>query len=397
MIYAHPDASRTNSRHIPTCIDLFCGAGGFTLGFCQAGGIPIAAVDHDQDAMETYQQMFPICDETYCGDIETWRPSSSLRGVDVVIGGPPCQGFSLARGLRFVDDPRNHLYKEFVRLVAELQPAWIVLENVEGITNIGEGVILRQIYEDFQEIGYRLDHRVITMADYGVPQTRKRAIFVGTRTNAQFTWPAPTHRPLKEVQLNLFNEYQPYVSVSQALSDLPWPMGRYFAHRANSQMRGPRNRRADIDPAFTLRIRGDEFALCEEPASGAFIPGPLPEIEFVYRPAATTFQQLMRETPPPWITDYQPPPSSDLPPQELKGTRRLAVQEQARLQAFPDWFKFSGRPYAQGQQIGNAVPPLFARQLFREILSLLDEPEVRQDHVGTGAKVILKEMEISVG
>lgn len=397
MPYIHPNTGCPNNRRPPTCLDLFCGAGGLTLGFCQAGGIPLAAVDHDHDAIETYQRMFPICQETYCGNIETWQPSSNVRGVDVVIGGPPCQGFSLARGSRFVDDPRNHLYKEFVRLVTELQPTWIVLENVEGITNIGEGIILRQIYEDFQQIGYRLDHKVITMADYGVPQTRKRAIFVGTRTNAQFTWPTPTHKPWKKAQLNLFDKYQAYVSVAQALSDLPWPMGKYFAHRANSQMRGPRNRQTDIDPAFTLRIRGDEFGLCEEPASGAFIPGSLPEVELVYRPAATVFQQLMRENPPPWIADYQPPPVRDTPPQELKGTRRLAVQEQARLQTFPDWFKFSGRPYAQGQQIGNAVPPLFARQLFESILSQLDQPEMRQDHVGTGAEVMLKDVEISVG
>ncbi len=397
MPYTHPYAGRATSRCIPTCIDLFCGAGGLTLGFCQAGGIPIAAVDHDPDAMETYRRMFPICEETYCGDIEAWHPSSSLRGVDVVIGGPPCQGFSLARGFRFVDDPRNHLYKDFVRLVAELQPAWVVMENVEGITNIGKGVVLRQVYQDFQEIGYRIDHRVITMADYGVPQTRKRAIFVGTRTNAHFTWPEPTHRPWKEVQLGLFNEYQAYISVAQALSDLPWPLGRYFAHRANSQMRGPRNRQADIDPAFTLRIRGDEFALCEIPAPSAFVPGPLPEVELVYRPAANVFQQMMREDPPPWLVGYQPPQVHDHPPQELKGTRRLAVREQARLQTFPDWFTFSGRPYAQGRQIGNAVPPLFARQLFEAILRQLDEPEVRQDPVSTGAEVTLEEVEVTVG
>jgi DNA (cytosine-5)-methyltransferase 1 len=365
-----------------------------SLGFCQAGGVPIAAVDNDKDAMETYQQMFPICQEVYCGNIEEWHPNINHQSVDVMIGGPPCQGFSLARGLRFVDDPRNHLYKQFVRLVASWQPSWIVMENVEGIINIGKGLILRQIYEDFQEIGYQLDHRVINMADYGVPQTRKRAIFVGTRTNSQFTWPEPTHKPQKAMQQDLFYEHQPYISVGQALNDLPWPMGKYFAHRANSQMRGPRNRYVDIDPAFTLRIRGDEFALCEEPAPSAFIPGQLPEVDFIYRPIANEFQQTMREAPPFWIRDSSSSTVRDLDVQELKGTRRLAVREQARLQTFPDWFTFSGRTYAQGRQIGNAVPPLFAQQLFKTIFQHLDQGEVRQNRASSRAEVLLNEIEV---
>lgn len=395
MSYLYFNDTLNNKQYIPKCIDLFCGAGGFTLGFCQAGGIPIAAVDHDLDSINTYKMMFPFCRETYCGSIETWQTNKILQDVDVVIGGPPCQGFSQARGLRFVDDPRNYLYKEFVRLVAEVQPSWVVMENVEGIISLGKGFFLQQIYDDFREIGYQIDHRVITMADYGVPQTRKRAIFVGTRTNQNFMWPEPTHKPWTKLQLDLFNEYQPYVSVEQALGDLPWPMGKYFAHRANSQMRGPRNRLVAKDPAFTLRIRGDEFALCEEPAVGAFVPGHLPERELIYMPISNAFQQLMREEPPPWIEAYQAPVIYDIDPPKLQGTRRLAIRELARLQTFPDWFAFTGRPYSQARQIGNAVPPLFARQLFQAIFRHLNKSEIRQDHISTSAETLFKNMGVS--
>lgn len=354
---------------VPTCIDLFCGAGGLSLGFAQAGGLPVAAVDHDTESMATYSANFPMCTEVLAGDIETWTAPSSVRGVDVVIGGPPCQGFSLARGTRFLDDPRNHLYKEFVRLVKQLQPSWIVMENVQGITNIGDGAILRQIYEDFQAAGYALDHRVVNMAEYGVPQTRKRAIFVGSRRGTPFTWPTVTHR-VRGDQTTLLPE-SPFVSIADAIDDLPWDLGEYFAHRANSKMRGPRNRRTYEDPAFTLRVRGDEFALCEVPATGAFPPGPCPERELVYRTASTWFQRAMREVPPDWARVQKRRKITSEPKGKLVGTRRLHPRELARLQSFPDWFQFSGGSYSQGRQIGNAVPPLFARQLFASILTAL--------------------------
>lgn len=366
-------ASSTSFNDNPTCIDLFCGAGGLTLGFAQAGGLPVAAVDHDKDSIETYRNMFPMTKELFCGDIEQWKPKALEDiDIDVVIGGPPCQGFSLARGQRFVDDPRNSLYKEFVRLVDHYQPKWLVLENVPGITNIGGGVILNQIYEDFRAIGYELDHKIINMADYGVPQARRRTIFVGNRLGIKFKWPEPTHTdPKKLVRLGAdLIQGKSYLPIIDAVGDLPWPVGNYFSHRANSKMRGPRNRDILSQPAFTLRTRGDEFAFCELPAVSSFIPDTKPdESDFYYLPAKSEYQKLMREKAPVWIKGYKPAEIRDIKPQKLKGTRRLAVKEQSRLHSFPDWFQFSGRPYSQGKQIGNAVPPLFAKQLFQSLLS----------------------------
>lgn len=376
---------KLDRRHVPTCVDLFSGAGGLTLGFCRAGGLPLAAVDSDPASIETYSSMFPMTREIYQGDIKTWHPETDLSKATVMIGGPPCQGFSLARGLRFVDDPRNNLYEEFIRLIARFQPEWVVMENVTGITNIGKGSILRQIYEDFNEAGYWLDHRVINMADYGVPQARKRTIFVGSRVSSHFSWPAPTHVSRKH-GLGAAHPY--YVSVGEALSDLNWPHGKYFSHRANSQMRGPRNRHVMTDPAFTLRTRGDEFALCAHPATGAFSPGPMPESETEYFSAKTNYQLLMRETPPEWIEDYEAPEVCDGEPQDLKGTRRLTIRELARLQSFPDWFAFSGSPYTQGRQIGNAVPPLFAEHLFHALLKQSSQAHTIQDATGSTLKAV---------
>jgi DNA (cytosine-5)-methyltransferase 1 len=366
----------TNDNY-PVCIDLFSGAGGLTLGFCQAGGLPIAAVDNDPDSIETYKRMFPMCEEVFCGDIEQWKPNNSYKkNVDVVIGGPPCQGFSLARGLRFVDDPRNHLYKEFVRLVSIFQPKWFVLENVQGITNIGDGIILKQIYEDFNSIDYKVTHQLVNMAEYGVPQLRKRAVFVGNNLGKDFRWPEKKFK--KQSKTSISPESLPrYRTINEALSDLPWDIGSYFAHRANSKMRGPRNRDVFNDPAFTLRVRGDEFAFCEKPATKAFIPDFIPdESNFFYLPSNNEYQIAMRETPPSWIMDYKRPEERNSKSKtSLSGTRRLAIREQARLQSFPDWFQFYGRKYSQASQIGNAVPPLFAKQLFEAIFQQSMEEE----------------------
>lgn len=360
----------TNYKSSPKFIDLFCGAGGLSLGCAQAGGIPVAALDADVDSVNTYKQMFSVCKDVQCTKIEEWQLKADPKSIDIIIGGPPCQGFSLARGKRFVDDPRNSLYKYFVKTVESVKPKWIVMENVPGIISIGQGSILKQIYSDFESIGYTLTHKVINMAEYGVPQSRKRTIFVGNRMGKEFVWPEPEYKPLNKNDNN-WTEAN-FRTVDMAIGDLPWPKGNYFSHRANSKMRGPRNRDVFTQPAFTLRVRGDEFAFCEQPATGAFPPGDCPERELIYYPCQNLFQESMREKPPRWLSKYQAPSVTEKKnPEKLIGTRKLAIREQARLQTFPDWFTFCGRPYSQSRQIGNAVPPLFARYLFTNIIEQL--------------------------
>lgn len=347
-----------------TAIDLFSGAGGLSLGLELAGGTSLGGVDFDVDSINTYRLNFPNAPFTHCGPIETWNPDSMLQGVDVVIGGPPCQGFSLARGLRFVDDPRNALYKHFVRTIEAVRPQWFVMENVEGILNIGAGVVREQIFEDFKGAGYTTTVRVINMADYGVPQRRRRAVFVGHRNGGDFQWPDTTHS--KHGGSQLLGDLPSHRSVHDALGDLDLTQGNYFAHRANSQMRGPRNRVVATEPAFTLRVRGDEFALCEHPAESSFIPGARPDEPLQARDPENGFQELMRG----WVPagrDALALSSTTNSAEKLKGTRRLTTREQARLQSFPDAFEFSGSVVAKARQIGNAVPPLFGKVLFESI------------------------------
>lgn len=355
----------------PTCIDLFSGAGGMSVGFLMAGGEPLGAVDIDADSISTYKRVFPKAPEVHLGDIEKWKPGNKLKEVDVIIGGPPCQGFSLARGLRFVDDPRNHLYRDFVRVVSHYGPKWFVMENVQGITNIGKGTVFKQILEDFANIGYSVDCKIVNMAEYGVPQLRKRAIFVGNSGNEKFIWPEQQHKK-KNLKSDLFFELLPdYVSVNEALGDLLLPVGNFFSHRANAQMRGPRNRCAHTDPAYTLRVRGDEFALCENPAESAFIPGAVPNENIDFLRPQNEIQEYYRHAPPSWINGVTTLKNSRKKKVPLVGTRKLTIREQARLQSFPDWVQFVGTRYSQSRQIGNAVPPLFAYHLFKRVFSYL--------------------------
>jgi len=248
------------------------------------------------------------------------------------------------------------------------------MENVEGITNIGGGIIIEQILEDFANIGYQIECKVINMALYGVPQLRKRAILVGNNIGLPFIWPTVRYydtRKAKPEPYLFCDELLPFNSVNSALSDLMLPQGNYFAHRANSQMRGPRNRLAHSEPAFTLRVRGDEFALCEHPAESAFIPGPMPTDEILYADPPNELQEMLRGSAPSWVKPEKVSRTRRKNPPMLEGTRRLTIREQARLQTFPDWFKFEGRVTSQARQIGNAVPPVFSAQLFSEIFKML--------------------------
>src|SRR4051812_41253343 len=165
----------------PTMIDLFCGAGGLSVGFARAGFRVVAGSDHDPDAMTTFRGAFPKA-VAIVGDVR--RPDvrqhviDAGRGVDVVVGGPPCQAFSQVRNhSRLIDDPRNSLYREFVSVVRDLEPRAFVMENVPGMAQMG---VKEQVEEDLGLGGmYRVRAQVVDAADFGVPQTRKRLVFLG--------------------------------------------------------------------------------------------------------------------------------------------------------------------------------------------------------------------------
>src|SRR6266545_3357258 len=169
-----------------TIIDLFAGAGGLSEGFRQAGWRVLAGADFDPDACATYARNFADS-ASICGDLRDRRTRAklySLQPVDVVVGGPPCQAFSQVRNhTRLIDDPRNSLYREFVKIVDSLRPAAFVVENVPGMAQMG---VLNQVKEDLALSGaYKVSASMVDAADFGVPQTRKRLIFIGIREDAE--------------------------------------------------------------------------------------------------------------------------------------------------------------------------------------------------------------------
>lgn len=170
------------------CIELFAGSGGLGTGFSNAGFNIISANDIWEIAGKTYVANHPnvkyiVKDiEQLTGDELLEKTGYTKNDVDVIIGGPPCQGFSTL-GKRFIDDPRNKLFKEYVRIVNDIKPKFFVMENVSGILSMEGGKVLENILKSFQEIGYKLEYRLLNAAEYGVPQQRERAIFIGTRYN----------------------------------------------------------------------------------------------------------------------------------------------------------------------------------------------------------------------
>jgi len=191
-------------------LDLFCGAGGLSNGFVQAGFKIIAGIDNNDDALQTFthnhQNVKAIKANLASLKPQTIKDQLNLKKIDVIIGGPPCQGFSIA-GKRIIEDERNQLYKSFVSFVKYFQPKVFLLENVPNITAIGKGAIKEQIISDFNKLGYAVKCQILLAANFSVPQNRKRAFFVGLKNDAEFKFPALN----KELT----------ISASEAISDLP--------------------------------------------------------------------------------------------------------------------------------------------------------------------------------
>jgi len=191
----------------PTALDLFCGAGGFTLGLQRAGYDVIAGVDYNEQAVQTYDENFDHPAYQYNlaevnplqFDLETGIQKDN---VQCLAGGPPCQGFSRSNLQRDSDDPRNNLVFRFARYVDYYQPKQFVMENVKGIQTIDDGETIRLLCEDFRGAGYRVKNRVLHAADFGVPQKRERMFFIGLRDDidGEPQFPERTHAPRDEIQ-----------------------------------------------------------------------------------------------------------------------------------------------------------------------------------------------------
>ena len=197
-------------KNKPTVIDLFCGCGGLSYGFIEAGYDVLLGIDHWKDAIITFENTHKnskgIVADLFNETPEEICKKTEIKNVDVIIGGPPCQGFSIA-GKRIVDDERNQLYKSFVNFVKFYQPHVFLMENVPNIISMGKGVVKDSIIKDFKKLGYTVVYKVLLASDYGVPQNRKRAFFIGTKNNEEFIFPEPTTKQ--------------HITSKEAISDLP--------------------------------------------------------------------------------------------------------------------------------------------------------------------------------
>lgn len=348
-----------------TCIDLFCGCGGLSKGFELAGYDVLLGVDNNAPALETFVKNHKGS-KAFNGDLSatgTFEKIEELidhQQVDVIVGGPPCQGFSLT-GRRQFDDDRNKLYLAMIETVKRFKPRAFLIENVPGMATLYKGEVKDEILKRFRKMGYKVSCQILCAADYGVPQIRKRLVFVGLRDgDAEFKFPLPTHTEKN------------YVTCEQAISDLPSlekELGEEVSSYENKTltdyqqlMRGKckvlHNHVAVAHKDFVKEV------IAQVPDGGNYKD--LPEGVGSSRNFHMAWTRYRSDKPSRTID------TGHRNNFHYKWNRCPTVRESARLQSFPDDFVFYGNKTQQNRQVGNAVPVLMAKAVGAEIKKYLD-------------------------
>lgn len=367
-------------------LDLFCGAGGLSYGFEQTGGfVTTGGIDLLPDRIKTFTANHEHV-TGIAGDIRAFS-IDQLADVtghpDVVVGGPPCQGFSSIRPFRTLTegDERNSLVEHFVLVIARLRPRWFVFENVVGLLSHEGGTRLQAVLASMEAIGYRVEWRVLNAANFGVPQSRERVVIVGNRAGIPFLWPHPTHqhkyksmagtRP-EVVRTDPLLDYRlpPAVTLMEAIGDLP-PVESGCEVGSYDPAQPPKT-------AYQARMREGSVGLTMHRATGhsakmldiirqaganiyALPPGT------VSSGFSSCYSRLDADKPSTTLTVNFVHPASNRcihPTQH----RALTPREGARIQSFPDRFLFKGNAAQAVKQIGNAVPPIVGETVARAIL-----------------------------
>ncbi len=363
-------------------VDLFAGAGGLSLGFENAGFKVIFAVENDICSAETYMMnRNGRSREIILSDISQINFTDALTKyklkigeIDVLLGGLPCQGFSASNmKTRTADNPKNHLFKEFLRVAEEIYPKWILFENVSGIASFEKGKVIEIINSKLSALGYLCTWDIINSADYSVPQVRKRFFLIGNRMGIRFVFPYPS----------CGNGRKPYVKVRDAVSDLPLlgngnnidslPYHYNGLKLSNYQrdMREGWKKNYCLNNCVTknsdLIVKRYKFI----PPGGNWrdIPSRLMKN---YKNKSNChsgiYRRLKWDEPSLVISNFRK--NMLIHPIQHRG---LSVREAARLQSFPDWYIFCGRLGSQQQQVVDAVPPLLAEILGYRIKRYLME------------------------
>jgi len=334
-----------------TGMDLFAGAGGLTLGLKAAGVETVVAVEIEPDRVATYRAHTPNAD-ILCDDIRSISFESYRRQVTLVYGGPPCQPFS-SGGLRRSESDGRNMVPEFVRVVREVEPAAFLMENVPGLATGPRAAYLERVLHELQGLGFFVSWRILSAADYGVPQKRRRLFVVGLR-HRLFSFPPPTHGPRCGM---------PYVSVRDVLPN--GPIGEPNPSRV-FYAKNPDTRPSPYD--------GHLFNGGGRPIDPA---EPCSTILASAGGNKTHFFDDLNLVP----AYHRHLLAGGMPHQgALPGARRLTVDESAVIQTFPVGTRFSGSRSAQYAQVGDAVPPLLAQAVGRAVVDQLELPAAPAEH-----------------
>ena len=340
-------------------LDLFCGCGGLSYGFESAGYQIVLGIDNDKKALETFELNHNEA-KSICGDItqihaEDINRVTGGKPIDVIIGGPPCQGMSLS-GPRKFDDPRNKLYLSYIRLVEEIKPKAFVIENVPGLVSLFEGQIKDSIIERLSGLGYTVKYKILCAADYGVPQSRHRVVFVGLK-DKEFDYPEP--------QAN-------QVTCGMALGDLP-PLVDALGEEEQEYVTVPQNTYQQLMREKSDCVRNHIAAAHSEKVQNiiSLVPdgGNYKDLPEEFRNTRNFHVAWTR------FNSKKPAPTIDTGHRHhfhYKYNRVPTVRECARLQSFPDDFIFLGNKTQQFRQVGNAVPPLLARAIAAKLKEYIE-------------------------
>ncbi len=357
---------------------MFCGVGGLSYGFSHDDKFEIVAANEILPNMaKAYSLNHPTV-KMYEKDIKYFRAidiekdlNIKAGDIDIVVGGPPCQAYSTV-GKRLIDDPRGKLFQEYYRVLKEFNPKLFLFENVRGILSMQNGELLETIVALFESLGYKVQVKVLNSADFGAPQIRERVIIIGSKLKADFQYPEPSNYNPNDA-LNLFNnKLKPYLTLEDAISDLPFIKNaeesfEYAIESKNNFQKLMRSNAPEKVMDHNAPKNNEKLVKIMELLPDGGTPEDLPE---ELRPTSgfkNTYCRLWWNRPTPTITRNLSTPSSSrcIHP---KAARPLTTREGARIQCFPDNYKFYGSRSDRNLQIGNAVPTFLSNAIAKSIL-----------------------------
>ncbi len=333
-------------------IDLFCGCGGLSLGFEMAGFETAIAIDMWEDAVKTYnhnnKRKVAVCEDIHNWDEKFLTGLKNKGDIVGIIGGPPCQGYSTV-GTRDINDPRNHLYKEYCRIVETIRPEFFVIENVKGLTTLAGGAFRDDIIQRFSDLGYNVSYKVLNAADYGIPQNRYRVFFVGMKQKG-FLFP---------------KEYDYKVTTEEAIGDLPVLISDEKASSYCMEPYTDYQKKMRNNASVLLNHEGtnhsqqtiDIISMIKDGGKIKDLPREYWDIRKYNKAFERMYSKGQSNTVDTGHRNYFHYAQPRIP----------SVRENARLQSFPDDFEFLGSKTSQYKQVGNAVPPLLAYAVAKSI------------------------------